>query len=133
MAGSKKSHMRGPHHSSSVAHTLQCYVANITITHGTTQKMPHVCKVISVLYCTLRLTPLLTNFAVGRFASNHAYTLLSRYEYFYTAIMILNFISVYWYIARIPSGNKRCFSCSPPLSITLCNRVSIRKYKATGI
>ena len=44
------------------------------------------------------LTPLLTNFAV---ASKHAYTLLSRYEYFYIAITIVNFISIYQYIASI--------------------------------
>ena len=44
------------------------------------------------------LTPLLTNFTVAVFASNHAYTLLSRYEYFYIAIMIVNFISIYQYI-----------------------------------
>ena len=44
------------------------------------------------------LIPLLTNFAVAIFASNHAYTLLSRYEYFYITITIVNFISVYQYI-----------------------------------
>ena len=43
---------------------------------------------------------LLTNFAVTIFASNHAYTLLSRYEYFYIAITIMNFISMYQYIAH---------------------------------
>ena len=47
------------------------------------------------------LTPLLTNFTVAVFASNHAYknTLLSRYEYFYIAITIVNFISIYQYIS----------------------------------
>ena len=49
------------------------------------------------------LTPLLTNFVATIFASNHAYTLeytlLSRYEYFYIAIMIVNFILIYQYIS----------------------------------
>ena len=40
------------------------------------------------------LTPLLTNIAVAAFASNHAYTLLSRYQYFYIAITIENSISI---------------------------------------
>ena len=44
------------------------------------------------------LTPLLTNFTVAVFASNQAYTLLLRYEYFYIANMIVNFISIYQYI-----------------------------------
>ena len=44
------------------------------------------------------LTPMLTNFVVAVFASNYAYTLLSQYEYFYIAIMIVNFILIYQYI-----------------------------------
>ena len=44
------------------------------------------------------LIPLLKNFAVAVFASNHAYTLLSQYEYFDIAITIVNFISINQYI-----------------------------------
>ena len=44
------------------------------------------------------LTPLLTNFAVAVFTSNHAYALLSQYKYFYIAITIVNFILIYQYI-----------------------------------
>jgi len=47
------------------------------------------------------LTPLLTNFAVAVFVSNHTYSLLSRYEYFHIAITIINSISIYQYIAHI--------------------------------
>ena len=52
------------------------------------------------------LTPLLTNFAEAVFASNHAYTLVPRYEYFYIAITIVDFISIYQYIAHITTCNS---------------------------
>ena len=44
------------------------------------------------------LTPFLRNFAVALFASDHAYTLLSWYEYFYITTTIVNFTSIYQYI-----------------------------------
>ena len=47
------------------------------------------------------LRPLLTNFAVAVHASNLACTPLSRYEYFYIGITIVNFISIYQYITHI--------------------------------
>jgi len=46
LAGSRKYHVRGPH--------LKAGVASITIVHGTAQKIPHVCEVISGLYCSMQ-------------------------------------------------------------------------------
>ena len=52
------------------------------------------------------LIPLLTDFVVAVFPSNHTYTLLSRYEYCYITITIVNFISIYQYIVYITSDRK---------------------------
>ena len=69
---------------------------------------------------------LLTNFAVAVLASNLACTPLSRYEYFYIGIMIVNFISIYQYIGISRTYNSSCYE----LSHSILNFVA---YKNTNL
>ena len=62
------------------------------------------------------------NFLVAVFASNHVYTLLSRYEYFYIAITIVNFISIYQYIGI----SHTSLLCSVYESFVLLTRLIVR-------